>query len=299
MKVKKWLKISLSVSSGIILLLIIALNVMTSCFSFTMKNKEIYKHFKKKKMGVKIKYYDFEGKKVRYMETGTKNKPTVIFVHGAPGSMTGFIDFLSDSNLSASAHLVAIDRPGYGKSGFGKSEVTIKKQAEAMVKVLDDLSIDDSAIFVGHSYGGPIISRIAMDYPQKVKSLILAAPAIDPEHEKIFKISYWIVKGSPLRWIIPRGFKVANDEKLNHIDELNKMLPLWEKITVPVTLIHGKKDGLVPFQNATFGQKVLVNSPLRMVTKDDMGHLIPWQNPTLIYDAIHNYLIKKDLKNVK
>ena len=228
-------------------------------------------------------------REVYYMTIGDASKPMVFFVHGAPGSYDNFKNFLKDSTLMSNARLVSVDRPGYGKSGKKESEPSIEKQAQALLDVLKANDTGKGVILVGHSYGGPIIARMAMEAPELIDALVMAAPAIDPENEKIFFVSrkfFWAI----FKWITPRPLKIANDEKMAHVEELKKMLPLWDRITMPVTFIHGEKDGLVPFENVAFGKKVITNTEVDYVTKKKMGHLIPWRNPELIFDAIYKHL---------
>ena len=54
----------------------------------------------------------------------------------------------------------------------------------------------------------------------------------------------------------------AAKEKLSHRTELNKMLPHWKKITIPVMYLQSKKDSVVYSSNAAFAKEQLVNSPL-------------------------------------
>ncbi|MFK7981591.1 MAG: hypothetical protein AB8G86_16530 [Saprospiraceae bacterium] len=63
-----------------------------------------------------------------------------------------------------------------------------------------------------------------------------------------------------MRWLIPKALRVCNQEILPLEGELRKMLPLWETIRIPVTVIQGEKDNLVPKGNADFAKKILVNS---------------------------------------
>ena len=49
---------------------------------------------------------------VRYRATGRRGAPTVLFVHGSPGSWENFARFLDNEDLGRRARLVAIDRPG-------------------------------------------------------------------------------------------------------------------------------------------------------------------------------------------
>jgi hypothetical protein len=56
-------------------------------------------------------------------------------------------------------------------------------------------------------------------------------------------------------------FRSANTEKVHHRGELEKMLPLWKKIRVPVAYLQGEKDEIVDNANAEFAQRHLVNVP--------------------------------------
>ena len=236
-------------------------------------------------------------REVYYMAIGDTAKPLVFFVHGAPGSYDNFKGFLKDSSLMTNARLISIDRPGYGKSGKKESEPSIEKQSQMLLEIMKANDTGKGVVLVGHSYGGPIIARMAMESPNNIDALVMAAPAIDPENEKIFFVSrkfFWAF----FKWITPRPLKIANDEKMAHVEELKKMMPLWDQITMPVTFIHGEKDGLVPFENVAFGKKMLTKAPVDYVTRKKMGHLIPWKNPELMYDAIYKHLAQlTDVQN--
>lgn len=268
-----------------ILVLIILSQIMAGCLQFRSSNKKFDKYFKEKKCQVKLNTYELDGRTIRYAEIGNDTLPLVLFVHGAPGGLGDFQAFLADSSLYKKAHLISVDRAGYGYSGFGKAEPSIEQQAKYIQPLLAKNKSGKKPILVGHSYGGPVIARMAMDYPEQIGSLILAAPALDPEQEKIFWVnkpaSWWV-----FRWLVPRAFRVANDEKMAHAKELTLMLPFWDKIKIPVTYIHGESDNLVPYGNTDFVKKVLVNAPIDFVLKKDMGHLIPWKRPELIHEAI-------------
>jgi pimeloyl-ACP methyl ester carboxylesterase len=121
---------------------------------------------------------------IHYAEIGPNSSPLVVFVHGSPGSWTAFIDFFKDSTLYKHAHLVSVDRLGFGKSGLGKVEASMQKQAQAIADVIKVAAPNSRAILVGHSLGGPVIARVAMDYSQQVRGLIIVAGSIDPDLEK-------------------------------------------------------------------------------------------------------------------
>ena len=279
----------------IILVIIIAIIEIIFLFMpFRMSDRKVKEYFEVRSVDVKIQRYKTGNREIRYVETGADTLPMILFVHGAPGGLDAFKEFLTDSTLTGKVHMVAVDRPGYGYSGYGNAEISIKKQAELIRPVLERNKSGHPAILVGHSYGGPVVSQLAMDFPALVHSLVLAAPAIDPANEKIFWFSYpadWLL----IRWLVPRALRVANDEKLNHIANLKAMKDEWKKLRLPVTYIHGKKDMIVPFANTAYAKKMLVNAQLEVIVDDKMNHFIPWSHPQYIREALHKYLsqIKK------
>jgi pimeloyl-ACP methyl ester carboxylesterase len=56
-------------------------------------------------------------------------------------------------------------------------------------------------------------------------------------------------------------FRSANTEKVHHKEELERMLPYWKNIRVPVVYLQGEKDEIVDTANAGFARKHLVNVP--------------------------------------
>lgn len=278
----------------ILLLLIIApiaaFKIMEASFEITPQ--EMTDYFKDKPQQPVFKTYTALDHEMFYAETGSDTNQQVLFVHGAPGSWDAYMKYLGDTTLMRHAQVVAVDRPGYGKSGFGKSVTSIEEQAAMIEPILNSNKSGKPAILVGHSLGGPIIARIAMDYPEKVGALIFLAPAIDPDHEKIYKISY-PANWSIFRWMVPTVWKVTNDEKLSHVEELKKMLPLWANIKIPCTYLYGEKDMIVPPVNVEFARKMLVNAQLNVIDFPAENHFIPWTRQDTVTKVILQYLEKK------
>ncbi len=258
----------------------------SGCFSFRMSKSEIKEYFIHSDQKPIITKYKIGGRRINYASIGGDSLPTVIFFHGAPGSWSAFISFLADTTLSKKAKLISVDRPGYGYSDFGNSMPSLDKQAELLKKILEDNQTTPT-ILVGHSLGGPIIAKLAMKYPDLVNALIMAAPSIDPQLEPN---EFWFrmpLHTPFLRWVLPTSLRVTNDEIYFLKDELEEMLPYWSIIRVPVTIIQGEQDDMVPAGNAAFAKKMLVNSSkVNVVMVKDMNHFVPWTHPQLIKQAI-------------
>lgn len=288
-KTKKWI--------FSIALLIILMGTLHSCLQFRMSKSEIDTFFADKKEKGKIITYKEGFRIINYVIVGDEHKPLVIFVHGSPGSLSAFIDFLGDSSLLRQAQLISIDRPGFGHANFGYAEPSLQKQAELLKSIIVKNKHDRPVFLVGHSLGGPLIARVAMDYPALVDGLIMVAPSIDPalEPHEWFRAPL----ATPfLSWILPRSFRASNDEIYQLKPELENMLPLWSKVTTPSIVIQGKKDRFVPYQNAFFAQEKMVNASVTLVMVDTMDHFVPWSNPELIQKAISD-MISRHSKNAR
>lgn len=277
-------KSGLRLVAGAAVLIFGALVLLTNCVSFSMKPREVDAYFANRSAQPRFHHFDFEGRNIHWVETGDRSKPLVLFVHGSPGAWDAFIAFMVSDPLLEHVRIAAIDRPGFGQSERGKHEPSLAKQAAVLKKIIDTAG-DQPVILVGHSYGGPVITRAAMDFPEDVDGLILVAASIDPELEKTKWFQYpaeWAL----FSWLVPKDLRVSNREILALKSELEAMLPLWSAVTVPTTVIQGEADTLVPAGNADFAAKHLTHAPLEMVRLENLNHFVPWQRPDLIRKAI-------------
>ena len=259
-----------------------------SCATFRKSDRKVYREFEKEHLKPTIYSVAFEGKKMRYIATKPINSDlkTIIFVHGAPGSSDNFYRHLQDKDLGKLANLIAVDRLGYGYSDYGNAETSIQKQAESIYTIIQKHHLKD-VILVGWSFGGPIIAKMAMKYPE-IKHLVMIAPAISPDDEKFFGIGK-LVHWKSTRWLFSKAFRVSDEEKYSHVDELNKMLGDWKNINIPITYYHGNKDRIVPYANMDFVKKKVNDSLLTAKTIEKGSHFIIFKK----YD-----MIKKDLLEI-
>ncbi|CAM2066932.1 Alpha/beta hydrolase [Sulfidibacter corallicola] len=294
-KILKWsLKGTGLLGTAAFVLLIIMLN----CAGFSMKQAEIDAFFERAGLDPHYHQAEYANGKVHWVSVGDPQGQPVIFVHGSPGSWDAFIGFLGDRELSPTTHLISMDRPGYGKSDRGRATPSLIHQAAALAPILDSNRSGKPAILVGHSYGGPVIARAAMDFPDKIGGLIILAGSIDPELEKTkwFQVpAQWKI----FTWMIPIDLLTTNREILPLKDELNRMLPLWSSIEVPVTVIQGLTDELVPPGNADFAERVLSRAPLEVVRLPEQGHFIPWQRQDAVRAAIRGHLQRFQDRNIE
>ena len=269
------------------LIILAVAQLFSGCMTFRLSKQEIDEQFKTsifKPTEHRIRVLDRE---INYAEIGNDSLPGAFFVHGSPGSWSAFTGFMKDEDLLKKVKIVSVDRAGFGFSDFGKGEKSLERQAAYLKPIVEKYKQKDKKlILIGHSLGGPMIARMAIDYPELIDNLIFAAPSIDPTLEPARWYRY-ILDSFLVRYMIPRSFRASNLEILYLKEDLEAMLPFWKNIHQPAIIIQGKKDVLVHPDNAKFAQKMLINSPsVQLWLKDDMNHFIPWSNPELIKKAI-------------
>lgn len=230
--------------------------------------------------------YFSEGQKMSVAWSGNENKRPLILIHGSPGSYDSWAQFLVSADLQGKYHILAPDRPGYGDSGAGRAELSVEKQGRAIWDALQFNKSGLPAILIGHSYGGPVIARMAMDQPDKTAGLIFVAGSVDPELEE-FKWYQNIAIWKLTRWMVPTDLVVCNDEIVALKAELERMQPLWPKITAATAIVQGDADDMVDPRNTAFITKNLTNGTIvssQMVP--GLNHFVPWKRPDLILEGI-------------
>ncbi len=75
---------------------------------------------------------------LHYVQTGNDSFPTLLFVHGTPGSWDAFQNYLKNSGLLQHYRIISIDRPGFGYSDFGNVR-NISQQAAIISAWMDSV----------------------------------------------------------------------------------------------------------------------------------------------------------------
>jgi pimeloyl-ACP methyl ester carboxylesterase len=211
--------------------------------------------------------------------------PLAVFIHGSPGSSSNYIQFAQDTTLLARYNVLLIDRPGYGYSGFGNAEKSIEQQSKILREVVSQFPYARKYL-VGHSLGGPIVCRMAMDEPSLPAGLLIIAGSVSPDLEPQEKWRKPLSRKA-IRWLLPRSFRVSNDEILPAKQELINMAPLWPKIKCDVQIIQGGQDNLVPSGNEDYAEKMLVNAKsVRVYRLPEEDHFIPFSHPGIVTEKL-------------
>lgn len=268
----------------VMVLFVVLSQMVSSCVSFSMSDREVDNYFEGLPEEPVSETYTVDGYKMHYKVLDKGQDATLVFVHGTPGSWDAFISYFKDTAYYNQAVVVSPDRPGFGKSSYGKPVASLEEQCRLLAPMLEKYPAP--RILIGHSLGGPIVARMAMDYPDLVDGIVMLAPALAPElepEEDWFRV--------PMRWpviegLVPKVFRISNEELIFLEEELEMMLPLWANITEPSVVIQGGKDDLVHPGNAAFADSMLVNARNEIIFLDSQNHFLPWNEYNLVKKTV-------------
>jgi pimeloyl-ACP methyl ester carboxylesterase len=133
--------------------------------------------------------------------SGTAGAPPVVLLHGAGANLEDMYLALG-KRLAARHRVILVDRPGLGHSARSKrSGCSPVEQAGVLRAVLERLGVEQP-IVVGHSWGGTLALAYALDFPQAVAGLVLAAPATHPGVWPLSRLN--AILNGPIGWLFVR-----------------------------------------------------------------------------------------------
>lgn len=119
-------------------------------------------------------YTTVDGVEIAYVKEG-KGEETLLFVHGLSSNLDAWSKNVEV--LKNDFTCVALDLPGYGKSGKPEdASYTPTYFSEIISGFIDELELKNVTL-IGHSMGGQAAIKTVVNSPNKIEKLILVAPA--------------------------------------------------------------------------------------------------------------------------
>lgn len=119
------------------------------------------------------RFVTIDGNRIHYVDKG-EGRP-ILFIHGLGAILQHFRHPLFD-RFGDGYRLIALDRAGSGYSTRVKGSTgRLPEQADLIAKFIDAVGLD-RPLLVGHSLGGAVALRVALDHPEKISGLALIAP---------------------------------------------------------------------------------------------------------------------------
>jgi len=249
-----------------------------------------------------------------YFTEHGSGKP-LLLVHGLGMSGDMFEPIVEP--LAKRHRLIIPDLRGCGRSRTLPPPYSVKQQSADLAVLLDHLGIA-STDTLGYSQGGPVVQQLALDYPQKVKRLILSNTYAYNMASIKEKMEGYIVPvlihllGTRIfvKLIISQGLKQIPKEKGAWIANLiantwgnvdSKFIELqWREamafdsrsrlreIKCPTLIIAGSNDNAVPMHHASMLHDGIAGSKLVIIEGAD--HALLWVHPEQWLKEVSNFL---------
>ena len=242
----------------------------------------------------------------------------IVMIMGLTGTANFWSPFLINE-VSKHFKTIIFDNRGAGRTDKPDIDYTIKMMADDTAELMNALDIERAHV-LGISMGGMIAQEFVLNHPEKVDKLILVGTHCGG-HRSVFAPveitdflagkttkthEEWIEKVMPL--LYPEEFIKNN---LEYIEEKKKgylKTPLpdksrernilaagrfnagrrLKKINTPTLVMHGKKDLLIPYQNAEILAKNIPGA--KVVFFDNIGHDLFSPEPEKVNKSIIEFL---------
>jgi len=263
-------------------------------------------------------YRTVDGVRLRLRDTGPRDAPAVILLHGFGASLDTWEPWAEA--LSAHYRVIRFDLPGFGLTGPDPTgDYTDAREMQILKDLMDQLGIA-RADLIGNSLGGRIAWRFAALNPERVTRLVLISPDgfASPgfEYDKAPKTPF-IMRALP--YVAPRGMLKANlaaaygrpqglsEATVTRYRDLmlapgvrrailarmgqvilRDPAPILARVRAPTLLLWGEKDGMIPIGNAADYLRDLPNATL--VRLPNLGHLPFEEDPVHSLPPVEQFL---------
>ena len=254
---------------------------------------------------IELEFRTIDALKIRYAESRGSHQATLLLTSPWPESVFAFAPIWA--TLAEHARLFAVDLPGFGASERRQDLLSPRAMGEFLAHLIAEADLGTPHI-VGPDVGTSAALFAAAAYPERIASVIVgsggaAVPIqlgerltswiLDPDLDRYRRIDPHVVVNAAVDTIaggIPdevRADYLASYEGDRFVEsmryvrrypeELPELAQLLPQITMPVTIINGRHDRVVPLANAEFLDERLPNSRVVLI---DGGHFIWEEAPT-------------------
>jgi pimeloyl-ACP methyl ester carboxylesterase len=243
--------------------------------------------------GFREGFVEADGFRIRYMEAG-EGAP-LVHLHGAGGMrLTPGHDLLSQHR-----RVVTFEMPGFGASPENTRTRTMAELAATMAAAVEKLHIDKFDLW-GTSFGGRVALWLAVQYPERVQTLLLEAPAAirpagsqlpsgSPE-EMARRLYAHPERLGPLPAPDPaiEAKTRALVTRLRGPDRDPDLETPMRELSVPTLVLFGTLDRVIPPEMGRHYKELLPNGHLVLVY--DSGHAIGAERPEAFAEIVTDFL---------
>ena len=236
----------------------------------------------------------------------------ILMIHGLGG--TSNVWYAQREVLARSFRVICPDLEGSGRSPL-KGELSIDGFVADMAALLDILNIS-AAHVVGYSLGTMVCQHLAVNYPERVNSLVLLGPIAAPSQHvrvgllerarKVRMNGMGPVADTLVQTALSTATRATNPSLVAFLREsimrqsvegyartceaLAGAMPAdVDQIQCPALLITGDEDQTAPPQQSRLLAKAIARS--RFILLSRVAHLTPLERPREVNQALLNFYL--------
>lgn len=257
---------------------------------------------------------------------GKPQNPVILLIMGAQSSMIWWEEEFCQRLADAGRFVIRYDNRDVGRSTTcepGKPNYTFEDMADDAVRILDAYRIEQAHV-IGMSMGGMLTQMIALRHPERILTITLLATSnfashLPPMEEKIINFFSnlgaidWSSEQSVVEFAAARsrilvGSKHSFDEKKvyklaaqeftrsSNMESINNhglltggesYLTRTSEIHVPVLIIHGTEDPIIPYEHGQHLAEQIPDSVL--LTLEGAGHELHYDDWDIVISSIVNH----------
>lgn len=132
-----------------------------------------------------VAYRDWDGLRLAHVDTGERDRPAVLFVHGEPTWSYLWRKVIGPVH-DAGYRCIAPDLPGFGRSDKPDDLgwYTYDRHTDALASLVEELELRDATIVV-HDWGGPIGLRVYTERPDAFGRAVILDTGLFTGHQKM------------------------------------------------------------------------------------------------------------------
>jgi pimeloyl-ACP methyl ester carboxylesterase len=263
-------------------------------------------------------YRRVDGVRLRLRDTGPRDAPAVILLHGFGASLDTWEPWAQA--LSAHYRVIRFDLPGFGLTGPDPTgDYSDAREMKILADLMDQMGVARASL-IGHSLGGRIAWNFAALHPDRVNRLVLVSPdgfaSAEFAYDRAPDIPL-VMRALP--YVAPRGLLKANlavayarPEALSEttltryrdlllapgvrraiLERTSQVIlrdpaPTLARIEVPTLLLWGEKDGMIPIGNADDFLRDMPHATL--VRLPNLGHVPFEEDPAASLAPLERFL---------
>jgi pimeloyl-ACP methyl ester carboxylesterase len=147
------------------------------------------------------------GGRLATLQDGPPGGPPIVLLHGASANASDPMEGVGRRLAARGFRVIAFDRPGFGWSDRieGAEAADPSVQARLIAEALEHMGVGPALVF-GHSWAGSLALALALDHPERVSALTLAAPVAMPMPDRLPDLPwYWkLAVKPPVAWLLSR-----------------------------------------------------------------------------------------------